>query len=205
MLRKALLILLTVATLATLALLIASYVGTPSSRSVLTPADMRRAICDDKGPFWDDYKPAIDYWPGLRYTLHVSARRGWLRFERRTNYCLECGGLPPNHRSGCFYRGVVVDYAWVRPKGEDRIAFPGIKWTTYLFFGARYNSLTISLWLLLPLFAAYPLLAFTRGPLRHHHRRRRGLCPQCGYNLTGNESGRCPECGTESPPRPVES
>ena len=20
-------------------------------------------------------------------------------------------------------------------------------------------------------------------------------CPNCGYNLTGNESGRCPECG----------
>jgi hypothetical protein len=23
-----------------------------------------------------------------------------------------------------------------------------------------------------------------------------GLCTNCGYNLTGNESGRCPECGT---------
>lgn len=22
------------------------------------------------------------------------------------------------------------------------------------------------------------------------------VCPQCGYNLTGNVSGRCPECGT---------
>jgi hypothetical protein len=23
-----------------------------------------------------------------------------------------------------------------------------------------------------------------------------GTCPQCGYNLTGNVTGRCPECGT---------
>ncbi|HEY8748409.1 MAG TPA: hypothetical protein VIM11_10565 [Tepidisphaeraceae bacterium] len=23
-----------------------------------------------------------------------------------------------------------------------------------------------------------------------------GLCPECGYNLTGNTSGICPECGT---------
>ena len=23
-----------------------------------------------------------------------------------------------------------------------------------------------------------------------------GHCQQCGYNLTGNVSGRCPECGT---------
>ena len=24
-----------------------------------------------------------------------------------------------------------------------------------------------------------------------------GCCPNCFYNLTGNESGVCPECGTE--------
>lgn len=24
-----------------------------------------------------------------------------------------------------------------------------------------------------------------------------GVCPQCGYNLTGNTSGICPECGTK--------
>ncbi len=27
-------------------------------------------------------------------------------------------------------------------------------------------------------------------------RLRRGLCVECGYNLTGNVSGVCPECGT---------
>ena len=27
------------------------------------------------------------------------------------------------------------------------------------------------------------------------------LCPECGYNLTGNESGDCPECGTPVPKR----
>jgi hypothetical protein len=34
------------------------------------------------------------------------------------------------------------------------------------------------------------------GVLRWWRRRRRGRCVQCGYNLTGNISGRCPECGT---------
>ena len=31
-------------------------------------------------------------------------------------------------------------------------------------------------------------------------RRERGLCTHCRYDLTGNESGVCPECGTEVQP-----
>ncbi len=45
------------------------------------------------------------------------------------------------------------------------------------------------------LFAIYPTIAFIRGPLRRWRRRRRGLCLKCGYNLEGNVSGVCPECG----------
>jgi uncharacterized paraquat-inducible protein A len=36
-------------------------------------------------------------------------------------------------------------------------------------------------------------------------RRARGQCAECGYDLTGNTSGVCPECGTScgtSTPRP---
>ena len=46
--------------------------------------------------------------------------------------------------------------------------------------------------------AAYPTLAFIRGPLRRWRRRKRGQCINCGYDLTGNESGTCPECGMET-------
>ncbi len=57
-------------------------------------------------------------------------------------------------------------------------------------------------WLPTVLFGAYPTLAFIRGPLRRHRRRRKGECTGCGYDLTGNESGICPECGskTHQPP-----
>ena len=36
------------------------------------------------------------------------------------------------------------------------------------------------------------------GAWRRHYdpRWQTGHCKQCGYNLTGNTSGRCPECGT---------
>jgi hypothetical protein len=44
-------------------------------------------------------------------------------------------------------------------------------------------------------FITYPTIAFICGPLRRWRRRRKGLCLKCAYNLTGNVSGVCPECG----------
>ncbi len=57
------------------------------------------------------------------------------------------------------------------------------------------RSFYMPLWAPPLLFAAYPAVAFVRGPLRRWRRRRKGQCVTCGYNLTGNTSGRCPECG----------
>ena len=53
----------------------------------------------------------------------------------------------------------------------------------------------IPLWLVFTLLIFYPVTAFLRGPVRRARRRKRGSCVQCGYNLTGNTSGTCPECG----------
>ncbi len=57
------------------------------------------------------------------------------------------------------------------------------------------TNVTIPFWFLFALFLIYPGLAFIRGPLRRRRRRRRGQCMLCGYNLTSNTSGVCPECG----------
>ena len=60
---------------------------------------------------------------------------------------------------------------------------------------------TLSLQVPLPLlaiFLASPAMLMTlRWPLLRRRRKKRGLCLKCGYNLDGNESGVCPECGTE--------
>jgi hypothetical protein len=43
--------------------------------------------------------------------------------------------------------------------------------------------------------AAVPAFRFTWYVRRRLRRTATGLCPSCGYNLTGNVSGVCPECG----------
>lgn len=63
--------------------------------------------------------------------------------------------------------------------------------------GARQvtaESVEIPYWFVATVFFSLPAYK-----LRFHRRGRRiasGLCTACGYNLTGNMSGICPECGT---------
>lgn len=55
------------------------------------------------------------------------------------------------------------------------------------------------LWIAFVSLAIYPGIVFVRGPVRRRRRRAGGRCVACGYNLTGNVSGICPECGTPCP------
>ena len=57
------------------------------------------------------------------------------------------------------------------------------------------TNIFFPLWAPAVLFATYPTIALARGPVRRYRRRKRGLCIRCGYDLTGNVSGTCPECG----------
>lgn len=60
---------------------------------------------------------------------------------------------------------------------------------------SRGGVLRAPLWLLAGLLLAHPSIALLRGPLRRRWRRRCNACTGCGYDLTGNVSGVCPECG----------
>ncbi len=59
----------------------------------------------------------------------------------------------------------------------------------------RVHTVGIPLWMPLVLFAAYPVAILWRGPIRRRLRGQQGQCPVCGYDLRGNKSGVCPECG----------
>ena len=79
--------------------------------------------------------------------------------------------------------------------------FECIEWRDFVGPYAPVSSTPVSgwqvrvpLWSVILACSAYPAIAFIRGPLRRWRRRKRGLCIKCGYDLTGNVPGACPEC-----------
>ena len=58
--------------------------------------------------------------------------------------------------------------------------------------------LFVPLWAPCLLFMVPGTGTFLLGPYRRYRRRKKGLCLTCGYDLTGNESGVCPECGSKA-------
>jgi hypothetical protein len=108
----------------------------------------------------------------LRRALHPKGRCFW-----RTSYSATIG---------------IASTQYVRPSlAETRLLPPPPN-------SGKQNSVVplteagVPNWLLTILLLLYPLVAWVR-------RRRRcipqGHCQQCGYSLTGNTTGRCPECG----------
>ena len=63
------------------------------------------------------------------------------------------------------------------------------RWWTW---GGNPFTITIPLWIPFLLIALPTIGLFILDKRRH----RPGLCPSCGYSLTGNTSGTCPECGS---------
>jgi len=82
----------------------------------------------------------------------------------------------------------------------NSISRPSFRWDRFRMGDRRLHSsvdvVGVPLWFITLPFAVAPVRFGSRW-LRHRCReRRRGLCPACLYNLTGNVSGRCPECGS---------
>jgi hypothetical protein len=106
--------------------------------------------------------------------------------------------------------------AQLRPDGvPERMSFnrwrsvmagvgPRPRWSGPLPFRGAYG---IPHWLGLTLLALPPLLwlaTHLRRLIVRRRRRRLGLCLRCGYDLTGNTSGTCSECGEKIEAAPVE-
>lgn len=69
-------------------------------------------------------------------------------------------------------------------------------WPVTTFMVTRFP-----LWIIILMFSIYPFVILLSAILRIWRRRRfrrAGRCVSCGYNLTGNMSGLCPECGCDA-------
>jgi hypothetical protein len=113
-------------------------------------------------------------------------------------------------------------FGWRPPewrREEDPYAgVPG--WTVASYGGSPpliwwvdIGALPIWQWVWIPLWMPFVALAAVTTFLWYRDRRHipLGHCPACGYDLTGNVSGRCPECGAacptgaETPDRPIDT
>ncbi len=79
------------------------------------------------------------------------------------------------------------------PGGMIRNMF-ALRKTVYTQWG---TLISFPLWALFVLLAIYPAVVLYRGPLRRRRRRAKMQCVACGYDLTANVSGICPECGMD--------
>ena len=80
----------------------------------------------------------------------------------------------------------------LRPFWNGMVMFPNVGWAKVR--SRHYLGVYLPYWCLLLLTIPLPamwLIRFRRARIRLH----RSLCLACGYNLKGNTSGVCPECG----------
>ena len=97
---------------------------------------------------------------------------------------------------GAGYGYLHLGFASFRPVPQPKTPpAPGM-----VYVCSAHYAVSLPFWLLIPA-CLTPVIAVIRGPLRRYRRRKRGWCVRCGYDLTGNESGVCPECSTPVPKR----
>jgi hypothetical protein len=103
-----------------------------------------------------------------------------------------------------------IQTLWDSPTSEEHLPRDSTVLLYWLSAASRYGQpgeryIQVAVHFTIPgiLLAIYPLLVFRQWlrQYRRNQRHKKGLCVTCGYNLTGNISGLCPECG--SPIEPV--
>lgn len=81
--------------------------------------------------------------------------------------------------------------------GFSSRSYDSMRWWPKLLLESRdLVVVAIPLWIPLALFATPPAFALWSTRLRRL-RIEAGRCPRCGYDLAGNTTGVCPECGNK--------
>ncbi len=162
-------------------------IGVASYRGEIVCRGKRQGLTLNKD-FWPVFVTPNDY-TGLTASPRTSFANGTFLHLWTTNYT---GTGQTFHR---VFNGVV--FRWRQSQAIFVRSDPSATTPMVLTYsGMLMNVLCIPLWAPFVLFLLYPVLFFLfHGPLVRRRRRKRGLCIHCAYNLTGNVSGICPECG----------
>lgn len=125
---------------------------------------------------------------------------GWCTHNRPSQLCLQNGAVSFTYVPFGFANWTVAPIEW--SKGLHHL---GLGFSTTLVWPGRWDvyQLEVGLLLVALFFGTYPAAVTGTRRVRTKLRRLRGECTACGYNLTGNTSGLCPECG--KPVTPVSS
>ncbi len=138
--------------------------------------------------FW--YRPSIGYVTEADHIYNVSIDgAGVIVFSFADLTPIDPRFVPP--------QGWLVDHDYVGfDPNHEKFSYYGrfdFRWDSLDFLEARFSGLTLPLWFLALIFAVLPTIWL----FKWNKRRKLGpnACPSCGYDLTGNETGLCPECG----------
>lgn len=126
---------------------------------------------------WGRLREAVDM-PGNRVSS-VEDARGWPLLA------LRCWFVPRRPEPAKVRGGIPLD-ADVNAESPMRILPYLPMWGGLVANSAIYAS-------------AWLVLLVLPGSIRALLRRRRGLCPRCGYDLGGTPGAVCPECGWDKP------
>jgi hypothetical protein len=90
---------------------------------------------------------------------------------------------------------------WLNEGLSDEVWYVDATSTRGIVFAGPAVGFILHVHLIVPLGLFCIVAIIVRGIVQRARARREqeGLCESCGYNLTGNTSGVCPECGTPVP------
>ncbi|MCO6436271.1 MAG: hypothetical protein J5J06_04200 [Phycisphaerae bacterium] len=154
---------------------------------------------------------ALAYMVSFWHPIHVSQvwnkgaqwvelRGGGVRWYYESNRSKVMGG--PMRAAFGYYVPIPAGFGFgfvIANDGYRTIAFPGVCVSWYWQPSAyRRCDVLVDLRATAIVAALYPGLSILMFRARRYIRRRRGLCLNCAYDLQGNVSGTCPECGAST-------
>lgn len=140
---------------------------------------------------------SLQFYPTAQSCIYVSVLNGWARFGLlRMNKPFK----PPKRNDTEVWPWMgsarVPDPEWIE-KGVGNEWLGGLILTADLPFdsGGLRAIAVPCLWLMIFILGSYLACTGAARRLQILRRKRRNQCVDCAYDLTGNTSGICPECG----------